>query len=127
MQIQEEEALRIHCTRRTEQAKNLNVEQQNFVRTIVTHIKEMISIYLEPLVSQNQKTRLFEHHFEKATNRNLLCLEELMTNSRFANVLSMEQPRFVTLFKKHTQQFKQHLLLLKGKKEDDPNKPAWNF
>ena len=85
----------------------------------------MISIYLEPLVSRNPETNLFEHHYHKATNRNLLCLTELTTNAIFANVLAMEQPKFIALAKKHLDQFKQ--LLPKGKKEDDSNKPAWQL
>ena len=81
----------------------------------------MITIYLEPLVTLNQENNLFKPHFGKATNRNVLCLNELMNNPRFSNVLEIGQPKFIALAKKHLEQFK-HTLMPKGKKDEHSDK-----
>ena len=68
--------------------------------------EELISIFLEPLVSFNKNTNVFEAHFEKTTNLNQRYLHEIMTTPRFKDVLNMKQPTFVSLMHVYLKKFK---------------------
>ena len=123
---QSEEELQIRKTRQDEKAKDLTPDQKDFVLKIIHHVNnfmddELITIYLEPLVALNQDSNRFEPHFHMATNRNTLCLAELMNNPDFKGILEMGQPKFVSLAKQYLEKFK-HNITPKGKGDKHQDK-----
>ena len=105
-----DEGILVKNTRKDDKAKSLSEDEKEFVRQIVMHInqfdEELISIFLEPLVSFNKNTNAFEAHFEKTTNLNQRYLHEIMTTPRFKDVLNMKQPTFVNLIQVYLKKFK---------------------
>ena len=105
-----EEEIQIRKTRADAQAKSLSTEEKEFVMKLTGHVNQfehqMVSIYLDPLVSFSKESCSFEPNFELTSNLNRLCLKEMMTSSKFTNVMDMTQPTFINQMQKHLGKFR---------------------
>ena len=98
-------------TRSDASAKNLTTEEKDFLQKLCHHVNtfdsQLVSIYLDPLVTFSTTTCKFEIHYDQATNLNKLCLAAMMSSPKFVNILTIDQPSFVTLIQKNLAQYRQ--------------------
>merc|ERR1712074_69991 len=92
-------------------AKSLTTQEQDFLQKLCHHVNtfdsQLVSIYLDPLVTFSKTTSKFEIHYDQATNLNKLCLAAMMSSPKFINILTIDQPSFVTLIQRHLSQYRQ--------------------
>ena len=103
---EDEEEILTRNTRSDAQAKSLSTEERDFVYKLISHVNQfehqIVSIYLDPLVTFSKDSCSFEPNFELTTNLNRMCLKEMMTSP----VMEMNQPTFITQMQKHLHKFR---------------------
>ena len=109
--LSQEEVIQPRNTRSDALAKSLTSQEKEFISKLVHHVNkfesQLVSIYLDPLVSFNKTSCMFEPHYDLATNLNRLYLTTMMSSPKFTNILEIDQPTFVTLIQKHLSKYRQ--------------------
>ena len=107
----QEESFQTRNTRSDASAKSLTTQEKDFISRLCHHVNsfdsQLVSIYLDPLVTFNKNSCKFEIHYDQATNLNKLYLTTMMSSPKFTNILTIDQPAFITLIQKYLSQFRQ--------------------